>query len=121
MLWNISKVTKEFNDIGQEVLIIDGFRNKNEILRCKITKTNLLIEMENYTYNYDESCAISVVNSGLVYRIEVGMGIHEGKVINMKQDPFVSAEEIKYFDGEEYMGLPKIVFGQWKGMINTNY
>jgi hypothetical protein len=49
------------------------------------------------------------------------MGIHEGKVINMKQDPYVSAEEIKYFEGEEYMGLPKIVFGQWKGMINTNY
>ena len=96
MMWNISSVVKNFNDIGQEVLVIEGFRNNNEILHCNITKSNLIIELNN-NFEYDESRAISVVKPDLVYLIEVGMGINQGKVANMMQRSLCVCRRNKIF------------------------
>lgn len=117
MQWNISTVEKNL-----DTLTINGFRenSKCEYMKCKITKTNLKDALQNYNGDYHEGYGLSIVNPDLVYIIDVTF---YPSIINeclMKNKPYVSAEEVKYFDGEYYMGLPTTTFLLWKSMINTD-
>ena len=108
---SVDKVDKEWT--------IKGIGNERAILDCIITQTNLQDElMLNISYN--EGIGLCVISHQEVYRIEIEIGSHLNTWLDRDKLEKVSADEIRYFDGLSYMGLPAIVFCFWKGMINTD-
>ena len=117
MKWNISSVEGDLNE-----LVIIGFsaEDSNTCFRSTITLTSLDQEKDNYFGDYSEHCAISVVNPNQVYRIEVGFYNDHGLNLQLNGQPYDSADRKKYLNSPVYMGLPFIVFAQWKGMLTTD-
>lgn len=114
--WNISSVIHDLDTIT-----ITGYCSNDigTVLNCTITKTTLQNALNEFNHNYNEGHALSIVNPDLVYIIDVMFDIHKYNTYdNMKNRPFEPADNLKYFDGEYYMGLPAIVFMQWKSMIS---
>ena len=117
MKWNVSSVEGDLNE-----LVIVGFsaENNNACFRSTITLTSLDHEKDNFVGNYDEGSAISVVNPNQVYRIELRFYNDAGLNQQLNKQPYVSSDDAKYMNSPLYMGLPCIVFAQWKGMLTTD-
>ena len=114
MHWFITSVEKNNNK-----WIIKGIQEEHGVLDCIITQTNLQDELA-LNLEYNEGCGLCVISHQEVYRIEIEINNHLNKWLDRDKLEKVSADEVRYFDDEYYMGLPAIVFCFWKGMINTD-
>ena len=118
MTWFITSVSQTFDYQNQPILVIEGFNSKikNLCLKSIIKKTNLTDAL-SYQHNFNEHYSISVINPNEVYTIQIDYIDNNNIYHDMQQAPFVSIENKKYFNGPFYMGLPMIVFGQWRGSV----
>ena len=118
MLWNISKVAKE----GDSICVIGYSPDLNgRCLNCTITKTTLDAAMSRLgAKDYNEGYGLSVVNTKLVYTIDVLFHTDVNYYDMMKGLPSSPVDEIKYLDGEYYMGLPTITYLLWKSMVTCD-
>ena len=117
MKWNVTSVEKNL-----ETLTIIGFCSDktNLVMTCKIIKTTLKEEFDSFTKDYNEGNALSIVNPNLVYKIDILFETDKIMYDILKNNPYISADETKFFDDDYYMGLPTIVFIQWRTMINID-
>ena len=60
-----------------------------------------------------------MVNPLEIYIIELEFKKNKVYYNILRNNMSVSADKTRYFDHPAYMGLPPIVFMQWKGMLNT--
>ena len=120
MTWNISRVYNDDDDQNRPILIVEGFNDTtNQCLRSTIRKTTLA-DVLQYSFNYNEHYSISIINPNEVYEIIIYFDTHINKYMDMQSKPYVPITEHRYFDGPWYMGLPMIVFGQWRGVVTVD-
>ena len=115
MAWNISTITLDANDILQ----IRGFNtNDRHVLNATIIKTTMdyVLQMDP-NFRSNEGTAISYVHASEVYVIDTFIEENADEVINMKMDPYVSANA-SVFNGVPLMGLPLVTFATFQGLIN---
>ena len=116
MTWNISSIV--WTDNGNR-LTIKGFRNNTPVtMVTTIVKTNIFAALANQT-RYHEGTSLSVITPDEVYVIDILIDSDPDEVEKMRNNSYVSSEEL-IFNGSPYMGLPLLVFSQWKGLINTD-
>ena len=118
MKWNITSV--KITDDNQHV-DIEGYSldDDDTYFSSKIKRTTLLNEL-NINCNFHEGYAISMVNPLEIYIIELEFEKNKVHYNMLRNSISVSADKTIYFDHPAYMGLPLIVFMQWKGMLNTD-
>lgn len=118
MKWNITSV--KITDNNQHVEV-EGYSLDDDITYFSSTiKRITFIEIININSNFHEGYAISMVNPLEIYIIELGFEKNNQNYNNiLRNNISVSADKTRYFDHPAYMGLPPIVFMQWKGMLNT--
>jgi hypothetical protein len=117
MTWNISSFVWTDNN---NRLTIKGFRNNNTPIKMvtTIVKTNIFTAFANQR-RYHEGTSLSVISPEDVYVIDSLMDSDPDGVKEMRNNSYVSAEEL-FFNEIPYMGLPLLVFSNWKGLINTD-
>jgi len=120
MTWNISNVQPfNYNQI-EPTLKISGF-NPNRQYSCfssNIIKTTLNNAMSpNNIMYYHEGHYLSIVTPDEVYIVTIDIFEDPNMYDDMVDDPHVSIDQNQYFNTEIYMGLPLLVFGQWKGVM----
>jgi len=118
MKWNITsvKITENNQHIEVEGYSLD---DENMYFISKIKRITLN-EIFNINHNFHEGYAISMVNPLEIYIIDLRFEKNNQNYNNiLRNNISVSADKTRYFDHPAYMGLPPIVFMQWKGMLNT--
>lgn len=122
MHWNITNVVRNIVNGLVSTITIDGYStdNNNTYFTCLITRTTLDNAL-NIAHDYHEGYSLAVVNPDEVYIIDILISDNDAdQNMNLRNMPFVSADELAYFNNPLYMGLPPAVFAQWKGLMNTN-
>ena len=122
MSWHISSVQPfNYNQI-MPTLQISGFNSDHphSCFSSTITRTTLnnVMSPNNIMY-YHEGYYLSIVSPNEVYIVNINMFEDQNKYSDMVDEPYVSINQDQYFDNEVYMGLPMLVFGQWRGVMNV--
>ena len=118
--WNISQVTQYDNDQNLSTIKVKGFnpRFKYQCVISTITRTTLANAL-HYNHNYNDGYNISVLNPNEVYIIDTTMYDNINEYTDMSKQNYASIYDEKYFNEDYYMGLPMIVFSQWRGSLIT--
>ena len=118
MSWFITDVSHFLDNENLLNIVIHGFNTnvKDQCLKSIIKKTTLEKAL-TYEHNFNEHYSISVINPNEVYTITILFMDHRNTYIDMKEMPSESINKNRYFNGPYYMGLPMVVFAQWRGTV----
>ena len=118
--WNISSITRYDNNQNLPTIKVNGFNPRVQYMCIEsiITKTTLINAL-NYNRNYHEGYNISIVNPDEVYIINTIIYDNINEYTNMSNQNYSAIYEEKYLNETYYMGLPMIVFSQWRGSLIT--
>ena len=122
--WNICNITDSIDDDRNDIFVIHGISPTTQdlCLSSIITKTTLADAMSSkydkykYKNNYHEGYGLSVVNSELVYILDIEFHKNKNLYEEMSEKVQIPATCIDY---KEYLNLPALVYAQWIGMICT--
>ena len=118
--WNISRITRDDNNQNLPMITVKGFnpRIQYQCIKSTITKTTFSDALR-YNRDYNEGHNISVINLNEVYIIDTIIYDSINEYIDMSNQNYSAIYEEKYFNQDYYMGLPMIVFSQWRGSLIT--